>query len=321
MSRPGSRRRAAVRRNMAARIACIGECMIELNEDPSGGPGAMRRGFGGDTLNTAVYLARELAGTGMRAHYVTLLGDDPFSAEMLDGWAAEGIETGLVERLPGMLPGLYMIRVDARGERSFHYWRNQAAARRLFAAGHGQATLETLAGFQAIYFSAITLAILGDEGRSRLFDLCDRVRARGGIVAFDSNYRPRLWPDAATARAIVAEAWRRSTLGLPSFDDEAALFGDADARATVTRLRAAGCTEIAVKRGGEPCLLATETGEAEIASQPVARIIDTTAAGDSFNAAYIAARLKGLPPRDAVMAGHVLAATVIGHRGAIVPRG
>ncbi|MDH5410896.1 MAG: sugar kinase, partial [Alphaproteobacteria bacterium] len=177
------------------RIACIGECMIELFEDAASGSGTMRRTWGGDTLNSAVYLARELAGTDAKVHYVTVLGDDPYSTEMLAGWAAEGIDTDLTERLPGALPGLYMIRVDERGERDFLYWRDRAAARQLFITGEAERTLAELAGFDWLYFSGITLAILSIEGRAKLMTLCQAVRGRGGQVVFDSNFRPGLWPD------------------------------------------------------------------------------------------------------------------------------
>ena len=300
------------------RIACIGECMIELFEDAASGSGTMRRTWGGDTLNSAVYLARELAGTDAKVHYVTVLGDDPYSTEMLAGWAAEGIDTDLTERLPGALPGLYMIRVDERGERDFLYWRDRAAARQLFITGEAERTLAELAGFDWLYFSGITLAILSIEGRAKLMTLCQAVRGRGGQVVFDSNFRPGLWPDREEARAVIGLAWRQASVALPTFEDEAALFGDEDAAATVARLRNDGCGEIIVKRGAEPCIVALANGVTEIEANPVSTVIDSTAAGDSFNAAYIAARVAGQSPGEAAKAGHVLASRVIGHRGAII---
>ena len=101
------------------RVASIGECMIEIAVKPGGDA---QLASGGDTLNTAVYLARQ----GVAVDYVTALGDDPYSDEMLARWQAEGVGTGLVPRLPGRVPGLYMIRTDDRGERTFHYWRDRA---------------------------------------------------------------------------------------------------------------------------------------------------------------------------------------------------
>ena len=57
-----------------------------------------------------------------------------------------------------------------------------------------------------------------------------------------------------------------------------------------------------------------------VAAQPVARVVDTTAAGDSFAAAYLANRLAGAGPAAAARAGHALAGVVVGHPGALIPR-
>jgi len=239
---------------------------------------------------------------------------------MLDGWAAEGIDTSLTERLPGALPGLYMIRVDERGERDFLYWRDRAAARRLFVTDGAAGTLAALAGFDWLYFSGITLAILSPGGREKLMDLCRVVRAKGGQVAFDTNFRPRLWPDRQEARDVIGQAWRHVSVALPTFEDEAALFGDDNAAATVARLRDAGCGEIVVKRGAEPCIVTSNGEMSALAAEPVSEVVDSTAAGDSFNAAYIAARVSDRPPVEAAKAGHALASRVIAHRGAIIQR-
>ena len=99
-----------------ASVACIGECMVELEQVarlPQGG-GLYSRGFGGDTLNTAVYLAR----LGVKVDYLTALGDDAMSDEMIAAWNAEGVGTRRVSRLPGKLPGLYMIQTDGRASAS-----------------------------------------------------------------------------------------------------------------------------------------------------------------------------------------------------------
>lgn len=304
------------------RIASIGECMIELSETAETGSGAMRRTFGGDTLNTAVYLARGLAvsATPAEVHYVTALGDDPFSGEMLQAWAAEGLATGLVFRLPGKLPGLYIIRTDAAGERTFHYWRSAAAARELFRAKQAATLADRLRGFDLIYLSGITLGILDKASRERLFALLQTLRQAGSRIAFDTNYRPRLWRNRVEAQQAVNRLLGLADLALPTFDDESALFGDMSPEATAARLRGLGVTEVVVKCGAEPCLVSAEGGAAQrIAGDRVARPVDTTAAGDSFNGAYLAARLGGAAPAAAAAAGHRLAAKVIATKGAIIP--
>jgi 2-dehydro-3-deoxygluconokinase len=297
------------------RVACIGECMVELTL-PRDEADAGRIGFAGDTLNAAVYLKR--SAPGIEVAYVTALGTDPLSERMLGFFAAEGLDTGLIERRPDRAPGLYAISLDARGERSFTYWRDSSAARTLFAPP-AAVTPDRLAGFDLIYLSGITLAILSPAARGMLGGFLSGYRVRGGRVAFDSNYRPRLWPDAATARREIGALWAVTDIGLPSVDDEMALWGDPDADAVLARLRAAGVARGALKRGADGPL---PIGPARSlpAFPPAPRVVDTTAAGDSFNGAYLAALLAGGSEADCLAGGHAMAAKVIGHPGAIIPR-
>jgi 2-dehydro-3-deoxygluconokinase len=299
------------------RIASIGECMIELGE---AGQGLMRQGYGGDTLNTAVYLRRTLPAAAGTVAYVTALGDDAFSDEMVAGWRAEGLDCGRVARLAGRLPGLYVIRTDEAGERSFLYWRSTAAARDVFAGAAGRGRLEGLAEFDCLYLSGISLAILPADDRAALLELLARRRREGALIAFDPNYRPRLWPDVDEARRVMTEAVRSATVVLPSFADEATLFGDADPGATLARLHGLGAAEVIVKDGDAPIHFRLDQEVMEALPIRVADAVDTTGAGDSFNGAYLAARLQGQGIGQAVDAASRLAALVVRHRGAIIPR-
>lgn len=210
-----------------------------------------------------------------------------------------------------------MIERDAKGERSFLYWRGRAPARRLFDLSDN-ATLDRLAAFDWLYFSGITLSLYGDTGRQRLIELLREARRRGGRVAFDGNYRPRGWPDAASARAAFDQILPLIDLAMPTAEDEAALFGDADPQQTLARLSAAGLREIVVKAGPAGCLLSSNGEIAEVKPQTVLQPVDTTAAGDSFNAGYLAARINGAAMIDAAAAGHRLAGAVIMSPGALI---
>jgi 2-dehydro-3-deoxygluconokinase len=292
------------------RVACIGECMIELSELDDG---RLSRTYGGDTLNTAVYLAR----LGVAVDYCTVLGDDPFSDAMLEGWRAEGVGTGLVLRLPGRLPGLYLIRRDARGERGFFYWRDRAPARELFELPEAAATVEALAGHGLLYLSGVTLSLYGEAGRGRLFEALERARARGGRVAFDANFRPRGWPERTIARAAYRRAFGCADLVLASTEDLEPLFGDGRPAELLAR---AASAELVLRLPELACHVLGPGTDVVVAAEPVRDVADTTAAGDSFAAAYLAARLAGAEPAAAARAGHRLAGAVVRHPGAIIPR-
>ena len=297
------------------RVALFGECMIELQGEAFG---AMRQTFGGDTLNTAVYLARSGASLGVRATYATGLGDDRYSDEMLRRWQLEGVGIDLVRRLPGRVPGLYTISVDDRGERTFTYWRDNAAVRSYFDVP--QTPLEQDAEqLDALYFSGISLAILPPGARDRLFETARRVRAHGGRVVFDNNYRPRLWADAATARGAHAQALALAQIALVTLDDEQLLHADASLDDSRARSLAAPCDEVVIKQGAGPVIVRLRgQPPIEVPALRVERVVDTTAAGDSFAGAYLAARLSGSAAAVAAAAGARLASQVIQHRGAII---
>lgn len=303
-------------RSTDKRVVCIGECMVELAHLDSS---TLQIAFGGDTSNTAIYLARLTRGFDVTVDYVTALGDDRYSDAMLAFWAAEGIGTDLVARLKGRLPGLYTIHTDDSGERSFTYWRGQAAARDLLRDERDRTLLSALPGVDLVYLSGISLSILDHQQRLALLAILDEVRRAGGQVAFDGNFRPAGWPDPEEARTWFDSVLDRTDIALPTLDDERMLFGDRDAAAVAARHRQHGVAEIVVKLGAGGCFLSAEAGAKTIATTPVDHVVDSTAAGDSFNAGYLAGRLLGHAPEDAAHLGHRVAGRVVRHRGAVVP--
>jgi len=297
-----------------SRVICVGEVMVELSR---GNDGRYGMGFGGDTFNTAVYLAR----AGIPAAYATAMGDDPYSDGLMALATAEGVNGDLIRRMRGRMPGLYLIETDAKGERKFYYWRETSPARDLFELPDWAAVAEALLSARLVYFSGVTLSLYSNTGIGRFLAALELARRQGVKVAFDGNFRPRGWKgDVARARTVFAEALKRVDIALPTFDDEATLWGDTNPEATVERLQAFGIGEIVVKNGSSTALVADKNGREHVPVPEVVEPIDTTAAGDSFNAAYLAARLSGENPLAAAAAAHGLAGQVIRHRGAIMPR-
>lgn len=298
---------------VSVRIASIGECMIEIS---LGHESDATMSFGGDTLNMAVYMSR----LGYNVEYVTVVGDDPFSDSMVSAWESEDVGVKFVERLPNRLPGIYAISTDSDGQRQFFYWRLESPARELFNLDGIENKLADLVNFEYIIISGITISIYNQSNREKLLSLVKMTRARGGKIVFDPNFRMRGWQNSEDAKLAFLPFLHETDIALPTFKDEQILFGDKDPYQCAQRLASFGIDEVVVKHGPNPCIVRVAGETTEVSAKLTEVPVDTTAAGDSFNAGYLGARIAGARPIDAAHAGHQLAAAVIQHRGAIIPK-
>ncbi|WP_412551108.1 sugar kinase [Shimia sp. MIT910701] len=292
----------------------VGEAMIEMAE---AGPATYRRGFAGDTFNTAWHMA-QILDAALPVRFVTKVGTDSLSSDFINLLDADGLDISHIGRVADRTMGLYMIELDG-AERSFHYWRDTSAAR-LLAEDEGWLT-EALHGAGLIHVSGITLAILRPDARARLISALATARTTGARVSFDPNVRPRLWPSQEENRDAMQAMLNVTDIAVPSFDDEAALWGDASPAETTARLRDAGVAEIVVKNGAAPVTFWDGAQVGEVPCAPVSDVRDTSGAGDAFNAGYLAARLAGHDPLLAIASGQKMSATALQHFGARIPAG
>ncbi|WP_394145375.1 sugar kinase [Vibrio atypicus] len=301
-------------------IALIGECMIELNGKAFE---EMYQTFGGDTLNSAVYLSR-VADKGADIHYVTVMGTDPISEGIVSRWQQEGINTDMVLRDAGRQPGLYLIQLDERGERTFLYWRNQSAARFLLQHAEFNKVAITLEKMDVVYLSGISLAILPSSDRKKLLSLLNSLASQGVKIAFDSNFRPALWRKGelwSGVKHFYSQILSICDIALLTFDDEQEIWGDSSSEEALNRLSTSGVSKVVLKLGDKGCIYRDFAEEESIESPAVhvQEVVDTTSAGDSFNAGFLSGYLQGLSPQECCVRGNELAGIVIQHKGAIVP--
>lgn len=289
----------------------IGECMVELRPVADG---HLRRGFAGDAYNTAVYLKR--SAPAIDVAFLTATGDDAISDSMVATWRGEGISDRLVFPIPGARPALYLIETNAKGDRKFHYWREETPAkqwlRQLMAAGGA----ELLNPADLVYVSGISLAILNFADRQAAVELLGSLTTK---VAFDPNIRPALWKSMDEARHIFEAMVKLSSIVLPSRQDYELLYDIGDPMAQIALTTGLTQAEIALTCDEDGCLVRVEDDIQAMPTQAVT-VVDTSGAGDSFNGAYLAARLNGGSPFDAARAGLAMAAKVVAQPGAIVPR-
>lgn len=298
------------------RVLAIGECMAEFAPTVISGAaaGTYQMGFAGDTFNTLWYLAQ--IAPDVAVSYFTGVGDDAISARMLEKIRDSGIDSQHVQIIPNRSVGLYLITLN-NGERSFSYWRGQSAARLLARDKHALAT--AMDQSDVIYFSGITLAILDAEGRNALLDAARTARHSGKQIAFDPNLRPHLWDSSSEMTACIMQAAAVADIALPSFDDEAAWFNDADPAATLDRYSQAGVQTVIVKNGADPIFYRAGEAEGSINVPPLESIVDTTAAGDSFNAGILVGIATDEPIVDSIAWACTLAGHVVQGSGGLVP--
>jgi len=298
------------------KIAIIGECMIELSGKPFE---SQQQNFGGDSLNTAVYLSRLQPSVSVQ--YMTGLGTDKYSQSMLLAWRNEGIDTSLVTLDEAKIPGLYAIAIDATGERTFSYWRNDSAARYMCEHAEFEQNMATLVDADLIYLSGISLAILPDSSKLKLLVSLATLKQAGVKIAVDSNYRPRLWESPAHAQQWLDKLYQLSDIALVTGDDEDLLLGTQDTEATVIakRLHDFGIEQVVVKLGSEGAMWSHAGQQGTVKTNKVEQVVDTTAAGDSFNAAYLAAWCAEQSMADCCDWGNGLAGQVIQYKGAVIP--
>lgn len=300
--------------NSEFKIAVIGECMAELSGKPFT---PMTQNFGGDVLNTAIYL-KKLMQDDVEVSFVTAMGMDPLSQALVEKWREYDINTGLVQTFEDKHVGLYLIQTDEDGERTFQYWRNDSAAKYIMQSSNTEKLFDSLKSYDAVFLSGISLAILEELNRLSLIDWLHTLKAAGVSIVFDGNYREKLWPVESEAKAAYDALYKLSDLVLVTFDDEQALWKDSDITACQQRLSKYGIPELVIKDGANGCLHIEQQLEMKVATTPVETVIDTTAAGDSFNAGFLTGWLQNQGAEPSCRLGNQLAGQVIQQKGAIV---
>ena len=292
------------------RLIAIGECMVELAHLDGK---TLTIGFAGDSSNVMVYLRRWAP--ELEVSFLSALGDDPYSRQILAFWKESGIRTNHVEILPGELPGLSIIQNETNGERNFYYWRAQSAYRKLVPTVGDELNVRA---FDFLYFSGITVAATPKEHRTTLLHWIENAKRMGIKIVFDPNYRDRLWKDSDEARVVLGPFIDLTDLFLASDDDLKSLLPDQADTSFVLELMARGCSEAVIRRGSKPCDIFYNGKHLQVDAMN-AIPIDTTGAGDSFNGTYLACRIQGVTPENAAGHAHTIAAQVVAHKGAVIP--
>jgi 2-dehydro-3-deoxygluconokinase len=295
---------------MTMDLLCMGEPMLEFNQLPPQPDGTRHylEGHGGDTSNAAIAAARQ----GARVGYITALGRDMPGDSFMALWAREGIDASTVLRSDRWQTGVYFVTHDAQGHQFLHYRTNSAAAMYTRADLPDQA----IAAARMFYVSGISQGI-SNSAADAVFAAIDIARRNGRKVAYDTNYRPRLWPPARAA-AVMHEAMGQADYALPGIDDVQTLTGLTDPQAMLDFYLRLGPKVVVLKMGEQGAWLATPQQRMHIPPCTV-QVVDATGAGDAFCGSFLARILAGDTPERAVRYANLAAALKCTGYGAVAP--
>lgn len=293
-------------------LVCFGECMVELRKDPKG---QVHQGFAGDAFNTCVYFKRLFS--SLNVEFATQIGTDPLSDDMLAVFDSEQIGQTYVTRSHHKVPGLYWITTDDEGERTFTYWRDDSAAR-YHMESIDEGLMTQILNADYVFLSGISLAVIKPSLRENFWHLIEKAKASGGQVIFDPNYRPRLWLSEQEVKTQYQRAFEYSDIVLPGIEDLTELYGLQDVDSVIEFFKPFALNELVIKNGPETVVTVHKDEVTEIAIEPVKHVVDTTSAGDSFNGAYLGARMSNLSVQHSVELAAKVAGFVIQHPGAII---
>ncbi|EWH11530.1 ketodeoxygluconokinase [Catenovulum agarivorans DS-2] len=294
-----------------SQFVAFGECMIEL----SSREGSLHQGFGGDVFNTCVYLKRTFK--YIDSGLLTAVGQDLQSEQMVATFAREQLNIQNVLRHPQLIPGLYWIHNDEVGEKIFNYWRDNSAAKRTIELVNAS-NIQSLGSADIFFFSGISLAILPKEDQAKFFDLLNQLKKQGVKIAFDPNYRPKLWANPQDAKDLFHQCFLLSDILLPGVEDFSLLYGIEDEQGVLEFLAVYDIKELVLKNGAKHVTVQYKNKQTVVTITPVTNVVDTTSAGDSFNGVYFGARLNGYDIETSVKMASRIAGEVVQHKGAIV---
>lgn len=290
----------------------IGECMIELSFVQDS---LWQQSFAGDVFNTLWY-AKALAQKEASIHFFTALGDDQSSSDMRSFIERSGVACSNIPIIEKGVPGLYRIHLDG-AERSFSYWRDTSAAKQLMQ--QPELLWAQIANADIVYLSGITMAILSDDDVEILLAGLRGAIKPEAMVAFDPNIRPRLWANEDRMKDVISRTAAIADLVLPSFEDEQHTFNDATPMDTALRYQALGAKQVVVKNAESDTLFMEGERVEYFTVKKIKGVVDTTAAGDSFNGAYLAQYMATGDIAASIGLAQQCAGTVICNKGALIP--
>jgi 2-dehydro-3-deoxygluconokinase len=287
-------------------VLCLGEALIEFNQIPDDTNNTYRSGYGGDTSNTAVAVARQETSSG----FLSKVGNDPFGIKLLELWKREGVDCTYVLQHPEFPTGIYFVTHDENGHH-FSYYRKGSAASQMTPE---DVTADVVSQSKVLHLSAITQAISASS-RETAFAAIHQARKSGVKISYDTNLRLKLWP-LNQARDVINQVVPMCDVLLPSLDDVTSLTGLQEPKKIIDYYLKLGAKLVVLKQGEQGVLVADGHNESCISGHAV-KTIDATGAGDTFDGAFLSEWIRSNDPFKAAEYANAAAALSTTRYGAV----
>jgi 2-dehydro-3-deoxygluconokinase len=287
-------------------VLCLGEALIEFNQVPDDTNNTYRYGFGGDTSNTAIAVARQ----GTSSGFLSKVGNDPFGIKLLELWKREGVDCTYVLQHPEFPTGIYFVTHDENGHH-FSYYRKGSAASQMTPE---DVTADVVSQSKVLHLSAITQAISASSCETA-FAAIHQARKSGVKISYDTNLRLKLWP-LNQARDVINQVVPMCDVLLPSLDDVTSLTGLQEPKKIIDYYLKLGAKLVVLKQGEQGVLVADGHNESCISGHAV-KTIDATGAGDTFDGAFLSEWIRSNDPFKAAEYANAAAALSTTRYGAV----
>jgi len=287
-------------------VLCLGEPLLEFNQIQENNKKAYIPGFGGDTSNTAISIARQ----GMSVGFISKVGKDQFGRELLELWKRETVDSSHVSIHPEAPTGVYFVTHDADGHH-FTYYRSGSAACQMTPLDIPK---EDLSQTRILHLSAITQAISGSSCETA-FAAIHQARKNGVKVSYDTNLRLKLW-SLDCARDVINRTVPLCEVLLPSLEDATSLTGLIDPKEITDYYLELGAKLVVLKQGSLGVRVSDGKDNLHIHGHTV-KAIDATGAGDIFDGAFLSEWLRRGDPFAAAEYANAAAAISTTNYGAV----
>ncbi len=296
---------------MNPEIITLGEPLIEFSASTEGDlcdGNVFVQGFGGDTSNFAVSVAR----SGGKVRYITSIGTDPFGRALMALWKKEGVDVAAVDQTDQYKTGIYFISRN-NGKHEFTYFRKNSAASRMTPE---ILPVDAIRNAKIFHLSGITqgISISACDTSSKALAIANESKT---LVSYDPNLRTDLW-DLDRARAMIHATVPKTDIFFPSFDDACLLTGLKTPEDITDFYLTLGTKTIVLKLGEKGALLAHGMKMDYFDPYPV-EPVDASGAGDTFCGAFLAENVTGSSLDDCMRFAGTAAALSTTGIGCVAP--